>query len=259
MPLHRLADEGQHGFEREALLKDPSPASSGRTHHLPEQVNPEIDQDKGQGDVKQPQHGILGSGADAGVIFDAIAGLNTEAVAVMAMYLRPSHVGPINHIEQVLDAVLPLSAVAVATDDDHGAGYRAMGGAAQGIGGLIAALSFAEHTGAARFAPDNGGHDQREFQGHQPANHRHAVKAPVKIEPLHLHGQRVHRVEQAGDNRHCGLSPSDGMNRQSDPPMRTNDVHRGVGKKGRSARFGLRPIDIRRFRLTRLTIVGQQV
>jgi hypothetical protein len=50
--LNHLADEGKHGFERKSFLKDPSPASSGRTHHLPQQVNPEIDQDKGQGDVE---------------------------------------------------------------------------------------------------------------------------------------------------------------------------------------------------------------
>jgi hypothetical protein len=43
---------------------------------LPQQVNPEIDQDKGEGDVEQPQHGILGSRADAGLIFDAIAGFS---------------------------------------------------------------------------------------------------------------------------------------------------------------------------------------
>jgi hypothetical protein len=43
MSLNRLADEGEHGFEGEALLEDPSPASSGRTDYLPQQVNPEID------------------------------------------------------------------------------------------------------------------------------------------------------------------------------------------------------------------------
>ncbi len=52
MSLNHLADEGKHGFEWKPFLKDPSSASSGRTHRLPQQVNPEIDQDKGQGDVK---------------------------------------------------------------------------------------------------------------------------------------------------------------------------------------------------------------
>jgi hypothetical protein len=131
MSLNRLADEGEHGFEREARLKDPSSVSSGRTDRLPQQVNPEIDQDKGQGDVEQPQHEIFGGRTDAGLIFDAIAGLNTKAVAVVKMYLRPRHVGPIDSIEQIVDAMLPLSTVAVATDHDHRAGYRAMGGGAQ--------------------------------------------------------------------------------------------------------------------------------
>jgi hypothetical protein len=52
MSLHCLADEGEHGFEREAILKDLAPASSGRAHHLPEQVTPAIDQDQDQGDVE---------------------------------------------------------------------------------------------------------------------------------------------------------------------------------------------------------------
>jgi hypothetical protein len=90
---------------------------------------------------------MLGSRADTGLIFDAIAGLNAEAVAVMAMHLRPGHVGSIDHVEQVLDTVLSMSAVAVATDDDHGASHRAIVSAAEGVGGLIAATSVAEGTG----------------------------------------------------------------------------------------------------------------
>lgn len=91
MSLNRLADEGEHGFEREARLKDPSPTSSGCAHRLPQQVNPEIDQDKGQGDIEQPQHRILGGRTDAGVIFDAITGLNTEAVGLWPAIAQPSH------------------------------------------------------------------------------------------------------------------------------------------------------------------------
>ena len=105
MSLNLLANKGKHGFEREARLKDLSPASSGRTHRLRQQVNPEIDQDKGQGNVKEPQYGILSDRADAGLIFDAIAGFNAEAVTVMVMHLRPGRVGAIDLAEQGLDTV----------------------------------------------------------------------------------------------------------------------------------------------------------
>ncbi len=257
MSLHRLADEGQHGFERQALLKDPSAASSGHTHRLPQQVHPEIDPDKGQGDIEQPQHRILGGRADAGLIFDAVAGFNPEAISVVSMHLEPSHVGPIDDIEPVLNAMLSLRPLTIATDHDHRAGDAAIVATAEGVGGLIAASPLAEGTGAARFAPDHGGHDEREFQGHSPANHRHAVKAPVEIEPLHLHDSGANRVESAGDHGHRRLFLSDGVDRQGDPPMRPNPIHRGLGKEGRGACFGLRAIDIGRFRLTRLTVVGQ--
>ena len=35
MLLNHLANEGEHRFERKALLKDLSPAASNRTHLLP--------------------------------------------------------------------------------------------------------------------------------------------------------------------------------------------------------------------------------
>lgn len=80
MSLNTLADEGAHGFEREPFLKDSSPPSPGHADGLPQEVHPEIHQDKGQSDVEQAQHGILGGRADAGLIFDAIASLNALAI-----------------------------------------------------------------------------------------------------------------------------------------------------------------------------------
>ena len=78
MTLHRLADEGQHGFEWEPLLIDSSPPLLGYAHDLPQQVHPKTDQDKREGNVEQPQRLGFGRGADAGMILDTIAGLNAE-------------------------------------------------------------------------------------------------------------------------------------------------------------------------------------
>ncbi len=53
MSFNDLADEGEHGFERETLSKDPSAASSGRTDGLPQEGHPEVDQNEGQRNIKQ--------------------------------------------------------------------------------------------------------------------------------------------------------------------------------------------------------------
>jgi len=47
MSLNALADEGEHGFEGETFLKDPSATAPGHTDGLPQEVHPEIHQDKG--------------------------------------------------------------------------------------------------------------------------------------------------------------------------------------------------------------------
>jgi len=81
------------------------------------------------------------------MIFDAIAGLYAETVAVMMMHLGPGHGRSIDHIEQVLDTVFAMVTFTfpIATNYHHGAGHRAIDATMQVVGGLIATSTIA-HT-----------------------------------------------------------------------------------------------------------------
>jgi hypothetical protein len=67
-------------------INDPSPSLSP-TDKEPEQIHPEIDQNKSQSHKQQTGHRIFTCGSDATPVFDSVTGLNPEALLVMLMQL----------------------------------------------------------------------------------------------------------------------------------------------------------------------------
>ncbi len=67
----------------------------------PEQEDPEIDQNKSQSNEKETQSGLLGGGADAAVILEAVAGFNAKPVSIMMMQLMGSDPNLIGDVEQI--------------------------------------------------------------------------------------------------------------------------------------------------------------
>jgi hypothetical protein len=50
---------------------------------VPQQIHPQIDQDKSQSNKQQSDYWILGSGADPAGIFDSVAGFDAKSLFVM--------------------------------------------------------------------------------------------------------------------------------------------------------------------------------
>src|SRR5512146_977543 len=80
MSLDSLREKLQHGLEtKEFSVNDPS-SSLSTTHKEPEQIHPEIDQNKRESHKQQTGDWIFARGADTAPIFHPVAGLDTETV-----------------------------------------------------------------------------------------------------------------------------------------------------------------------------------
>ena len=82
---------------------------------VPQQIDPEINQEKRECDKEESGYRVLGGGADAAVILDPVAGFNAEALFVMRMQLLLCHLDSMNDVEGVLNAMLALEAFVVVT------------------------------------------------------------------------------------------------------------------------------------------------
>lgn len=87
MSLNCLREKLQHRFEAKQFSVNDSSSSLCLVDKVPEQIHPEIDQNKGEGNKQQSSYRVFARGADATVVFDSVTGFNAKAIVVMLMQL----------------------------------------------------------------------------------------------------------------------------------------------------------------------------
>jgi hypothetical protein len=85
-PVDGLSNERQHPLEGKLLLKYPSPTSTGSTHIGPQQVNPDINQQKGDADESQTHCRVFHRGGDAARVFEPVGGLDAKSQSIILIH-----------------------------------------------------------------------------------------------------------------------------------------------------------------------------
>ena len=101
---------------------------------------------------------------NAAVIFDPVTGFNAKTFTVVMMNLVGSNLNPMYNINKTTNTVLPLESSMVGTNNVHLASDRAVSGAVDGVGSVVAFTSYEQLPRTASFAMDDGGHDERDIK-----------------------------------------------------------------------------------------------
>ena len=116
------------------------------------------------------------------------------------------------HIQNIANSMLTFEPLVIAANHLHLTRHGAMSRTVEGVVRPIAFTSDQQSASAARFAANHRWHEEGNIESFEPANHRHAVKAPVETEPLHPHAQRLEPCQQVRYRCHESLVTGHGMN-----------------------------------------------
>jgi hypothetical protein len=121
------------------------------------------------------------------LVFHPIGGFNPEALTVMVMQLMEWDVDSVEDIETIFDPLFLMRTFMVVANHGYLAIHRAIIRAFEAVVGAVTTTSMTQGTGAPLFAPNHRRHDKWQIQALQPANHRHTIKASVKIKSFDPH------------------------------------------------------------------------
>ena len=102
---------------------------------------------------------------NAAVIFEPVTRFNTKTFAVVMTNLVGSKLNPMYNINQMTNTVLPFESFMIGTNNVHLTSDRAMSGAVDGVGSVVAFASYEQFPSTTSFAMDDDGHDERDIKG----------------------------------------------------------------------------------------------
>jgi hypothetical protein len=119
-------EELQHRLEWKQLTKNNSASPLAATDIDPQQIDPQVNQDKGKRHKQQPQHRILARRPNPTMVLDSVTALNAKALSILLKELMQCHFNPVNNIEKILHPMPTMPTFVIPTNHPHLATHRPM-------------------------------------------------------------------------------------------------------------------------------------